>query len=144
MIVVLGFVLVATSGVISYLDSVTRRGYDFSGFREIVLPMLNPLTTIAALFAWWWLSRLDANDEVQRTLLRRAYVAFAAQLLFTSILILLIITPFPLLEGFWMESVLVLQLVGAFISALGLFVYSRALAPRVTHDDLVTESTAPL
>jgi hypothetical protein len=137
MLVVLGFVLSATSGVISYLDNVTRRGYHFSGLRVIVIPLLNPLITIAAVFAWWWLTRLVANDDIQRTILRRAYLAFAVQYLLTSLLLLFIITPFQTFGGFWMTSVLWFDLVGASVSALGLLLYSRTLGQRRDNDELV-------
>ena len=134
--VVLGFVVSATSGVISYVNDVTQRGYYFSGLRVVVIPVLNPLITIAAVFAWWWLTRLEANDELQRTILRRAYLAFAVQYLLTSILYLFVITPFRTFGGFWMTSVLWFALVGALLSALGLFLYSRTLAPRRDNDEL--------
>jgi len=135
MVVVLGFVLTAASGVISYLDNVTRRGYHFSGLRVIVIPALNPGITIAAVFAWWWLTRLVANDEIQRTILRRAYLAFAVQYLLNAFLFLFIITPVPQFGGFWMTSVLWFDLVGAFVAALGLFLYSRTLGQRRDNDE---------
>jgi hypothetical protein len=137
--VVLGFVLSATAGVISYLDNVTRRGYHFSGLRVIVIPALNPGITIAAVIAWWWLTRLVAHDEIQRTILRRAYLAFAVQYLLNAFLWLFIITPFPRFEGFWMTSVLWFDLVGAFVSGLGLFLYSRTLGRRSDNAELVAK-----
>jgi hypothetical protein len=103
--------------------------------------MLNPLTAIAALLAWWWLTKVNANDDYQRANLQRAYVAFALQYVFTTALILFLITPFRTFGGFWLTSVLWLQLVGAFISALGLFLLSRTLRARITADEEVTEAS---
>jgi hypothetical protein len=140
--VILGFVVSALSGVISYVQTVTTRGYYFDSFRQIVIPMLEPLTLIAAACAWWWLSMVVANDEPQRMNLQRAYVAFALQYLFVSVLVLFLITPFRSLGGFWLTSVLWLQLVGAFIAALGLFLLSRTLSARVAIFDVETDAAA--
>jgi ABC-type xylose transport system permease subunit len=130
-IVILGFVVSALSSLISYEQTVSGRGYHFNSFRQIVLPMVDPLIMIAAVFAWWWLTNVEANDDQQRTNLQRAYVAFAIQYVLTTVLILFLITPFRTFGGFWLTSVLWLQLVGAFIAALGLFLMSRTLSRRV-------------
>ncbi len=142
LVVVLGFAVSAASGVISYLTTVTQRGYNFSGLRIVVIPLLNPLTMIAALFAWWWLTKLEATDEIQRTILRRAYLVFAVQYLLTSVLILFIITPFRSFGGFWMTSEFWFELIGACFSALGLFLLSRTLGARREADDLVADVVA--
>jgi ABC-type antimicrobial peptide transport system permease subunit len=140
-IVIMGFLVSALSSVVSYEQTISVRGYDFTGFRQIVIPMLNPLTAIAALLAWWWLTKVNANDDYQRANLQRAYVAFALQYVFTTALILFLITPFRTFGGFWLTSVLWLQLVGAFISALGLFLLSRTLRARITADEEVTDAS---
>lgn len=141
-IVILGFVVSALATVISYVQTVTGQGYYFHSFREIVLPILNPLSMIAAVFAWWWLTTVEANDEHQRTNLQRAYVAFAIQYGLTTALILSIITPFRSLGGYWLTSVFWLELVGAFISALGLFLLSRMLSVRGTTVEPVSDGDA--
>jgi hypothetical protein len=141
-IVILGFVVSALASVISYVQSFTGQGYYFHSFRQIVLPMLNPLIMIVAVFAWWWLTTVEANDEHQRTNLQRAYVAFAIQYGLTTALILFLITPFRSLGGFWLTSVFWVELVGAFITALGLFLLSRTLSGRVTTVEPVSDVDA--
>jgi|SRR5665213_1349908 len=138
-IVILGFLVSALSAIISYEQTVSVGGYYFDSFRQIVLPMLPSLTTIAAVFAWWWLTKVEATDEHQRTNLQRAYVAFAIQYLVTTVLILFLITPFRTLGGFWLTSVLWMQMVGAFVSALGLFLLSRTLSVRATSVEPVSD-----
>ena len=138
----LGFVVSALAAVISYEQTVSSRGYYFESFRQIVIPMLSPLTKIAAVFAWWWLTRVEAGDDAQRINLQRAYVAFAVQYLLTSALVVFLITPFRTFGGFWMTSVLWFELVGAFVSALGLFLLSRTLSTRVIALAPVTDTTA--
>lgn len=132
---ILGLTVSALAGVISYIETVTTRGYYFSSFHQVVIPMLNPLIAIAALFAWWWLTRVEAHDESQRKTLQRAYVAFALQYAFTMTLYLLLITPFRNLGSFWLTSVFWFELVGAFISAVGLLLLSRTLSVRETTYD---------
>jgi hypothetical protein len=141
-LVILGFVVSAVSGVISYFETVTTRGYEFSSLREIVIPMLNPLTMIAPVFAWWWLARIEAGDEGQRTILQRAFVAFAIQYVCTTALVLFLVTPFRSLGGFWLTCVFWFELVGALVSALGLFLLSRTFSARAQMDQPVTEADA--
>lgn len=141
-IVILGFVVSAVSGVISYFETVTTRGRQFSSLREIVIPMLNPLTMIATVCAWWWLARIGAGDEGNRTILQRAFIAFAIQYLCATVLLLFLITPFRSLGGFWMTSALWFDLVGALASALGLFLLSRAFSVRAQTDQPVLEADA--
>jgi hypothetical protein len=127
-VIILGFAISAAASVISYFETVTTQGYGFTSLRETVLPLLNPLMMIATLFAWWWLSRVGPGDEGQRVNLLRAYIAFALQYLITTALVLFLITPFRSLGNTWMTSALWLQLIGAFVSALGLFLVSRILS----------------
>lgn len=139
---IVGFVVTALSGVVSYVQTVTTRGYYFDSFRQVVIPMLEPLTLIAAACAWWWLSMVVANDEHQRVNLQRAYVAFALQYLLVSVLVVFLITPFRSLGGFWLTTVLWGQLIGAFIAALGLFLLSRTLSARDVVVDLDPDPAA--
>jgi len=141
-IVILGFTVSALAAVISYEQTVTSRGYYFDSLRQIVIPLLNPLGMTVAVFAWWWLTNVEATDEYQRRNLQRAYVAFAVQYTVTTILILFLITPFRTFGGFWMTSVLWLQLVGAAVAALGLLWLSRTLSARVSALEPVTDAGA--
>jgi hypothetical protein len=142
MIVLLGFVISAAANVISYFNTVTQRGYDFNGFRVVVIPMLNPLVTIAALWAWWWLTRIEAGDERQRGNLQRAYLAFAAQYVLVACLYLLVINPFQSLGSFWFTTSLWSDLVGAFVSGFGLVLLSLTLRSRAEIEEALPESGA--
>ncbi len=123
--VILGFALSAVSGLISYFTTITSRGYYFNSFREIVIPVLNPLTAIAALFAWWWLTQIEARDEVQRATLQLAYIGFAVQYLLMTTLFLFLVTPFHTFGGIWGTSDIWLQMIGSFVAAIGLILLSR-------------------
>jgi hypothetical protein len=128
--VILGFVISALASVISYVDTVTQRAYHFTGFKVIVLPLLNPLLMISVLIAWWWLTRVEAHDEGGAVILRRTFLAFAAQYFFTTILFLLIITPINAGDGFWLTTVTWFELIGAFVSTIGLILLSRTVMVR--------------
>ena len=141
-IVVLGFVLSAAAAVISYLNTVTQRGYHFNGFRVVVLPMLNPLLTIAAVFAWWWLTRVEIGDEGQRRNLHRALIAFAVQYMLLACLYALILFPLQSLGDFWMTTSFWSDLVGAFVSSLGLVLLSLTFRSRATVESAISESGA--
>lgn len=138
-IVILGFALSALASLIDYFETVTTRGYQFNSLREIVIPVLNPLVMIAVVCAWWWLTGIETIDEAQRTNLRRAFLAFTVQYLFTTVLIVFFITPFRPLGAFWLTGVLWLELLGALVSTLGLFLMSQTLRSRASIDGPVLE-----
>jgi zinc transporter ZupT len=142
LIVLLGFAISAAANVISYFNTVTQRGYHFNGFRVSVVPMLNPLMTIAALAAWWWLTRIEAGDERQRRNLQRAYLAFAAQYLLTTSFFLIVIDPFHILGTFWMTTSLWSDLIGAFVAAVGLVFLSLTLRSHTTIEEAEPKSDA--
>jgi hypothetical protein len=132
----------ALAGVISYINTVSQRGYQFNSWRVGVLPLLSPLSVITVLVAWWWLTRIEASDESGRRILQRAFLAFAAQYLLLTILWLILITPFNARDGFWLTTVTWFDLIGAFISAIGLFLLSRLVTVRTPVIELVEESPA--
>jgi hypothetical protein len=129
-VVILGFVISALASVISYLNTISGLSYHFSGVKVIMLPLLNPLIVIAVVIAWWWLTRIEASDESGRRILRRAFFAFAAQYLLTTLFWLLVITPFNSGDGFWLTTVMWFQLIGAFISSIGLVLLAGVISVR--------------
>ncbi len=141
-VVILGFVISALAGVISYFNTVSQRGYQFSGFKVIVIPLLNPLLMISVLIAWWWLTRVEASDESGAVILRRTLLAFAAQYFFTTVLLLMIITPFNSGDGFWLTTVTWFQLIGAAVSTIGLLLLSRLIIVRTPNIEPFVESSA--
>jgi hypothetical protein len=141
-VVILGFVISALAGVISYVDTVSQRGYHFSSLRVVMLPLFNPLIVILVVVAWWWLTRIEASDEAGRRILQRAFLAFAAQYLLTTIFWIFLITPFNAGDGFWYTTSMWFDLIGAGISSIGLFLLSRSVTVRTPVIDPVEESPA--
>jgi hypothetical protein len=139
-IVILGFTVAALSGVIGYWQNVSSAPYQFGSFREILIPLLNPLITIVAVAAWWWLSRLEARDDEQLRYLRIAYIAFGVQYFLYAALYVLIVTPLDSQAGSWTTTVLWLDCVGAVVASFGLFLMARYLFTREDFDQLVPVS----
>src|ERR1700722_7562593 len=141
-VVILGFLISALAAVISYVNTVSQRGYQFNGFKVTVLPLMNPLIVISALVAWWWLTRIEASDESGRRILRRAFLAFAVQYFLTTIFWLFVITPFNTVDGFWYTTVMWFQLIRAFVTMIGLFLLSRSVTVRMPVAEPVQEPSA--
>ena len=139
-IVILGFTVVALSGVISYWQNVSSVSYQFGSFREILIPLLNPLITIVAVAAWWWLSRLEARDDEQLRYLRIAYIAFGVQYFLYAALYVLIVTPLDSQAGSWTTTVLWLDFVGAVVASFGLFLMAKTFFTQVDFDQVVPVS----
>ena len=126
-LVVTGFVLGAVGAVISYINEVTSIGAQLTSFRYDVDTLVNPLATIAAVVAWSWLVQLDARDERQCTILRRAFLCLALEYLLFAVGFNFIFTPIHSIGGFWTTLDLWLEFLGSVLVALGLFLYSRSL-----------------
>jgi hypothetical protein len=141
-VVILGFVISALAAVISYFNTVTQQGYRLNGFKVTVIPLLNPLVMISVVIAWFWLTRVEPSDESGAAILRRSFLAFAAQYFFTTVLLLMIITPFNTADGFWLTTVLWFELIGATISTIGLILLSRAVTVRTPTTEPVEDSPA--
>lgn len=139
-VVVLGFALSAVAGVLAYIYDVTSISYQFNSFQDVLDPLIPPLTSIASVIAWLWLTQLDPRDEGQRRILRRAYLFFAIQYVLLSAGYNFIFTPIRSFGGFWITTYLWIFFVGAVVTAFGLFRVSRILS-RVSFDgvDIETE-----
>jgi len=125
--VILGFVLSALAEVISYVFNVTAGGYQFDSFQVVLDPLLGPLTAFAAVAAWWLLTQFEARDDAQLTTLRRAYLFFAIQYVLVAAAYNFIFTPIHNFGSHWVTTALWFDLLGAFVTALGLFLMSRSL-----------------
>lgn len=128
--VIMGFALTALASVIDYFFTITQRGYEFGTFNQIVIPILNPLIMIAALIAWCWLTQLEAGDDRGGTILRWAFLAFAAEYLITAFLYFLVFMPLGTQNGFWLTSSVWLEMVGALVTSVGIFLLARPFSPR--------------
>jgi hypothetical protein len=127
-LVVLGFSLSALAGVVNYVFSVSTGGYRFDSFQTVVDPLLLPLTSIAAIVAWYWLTQVEPRDPSQLRVLRRAYQFFAIEYVLIAASFNFIFTPIHNFGSYWITFALWMDLLGALTAALGLFLTSRSLA----------------
>jgi hypothetical protein len=125
--IVVGFVLAAVANVITFVNSVNSVGFPFT-FRAIVDSLVGPLAAVAAVGAWWALTRVEARGGAQLSALRLAYIFFAVEYLLFAIGYNFIFTPIHSFGGFWTTATLWLNFIGALVSAVGLFLMWRTLA----------------
>lgn len=138
-VVILGFALAVIGSVVDYFFTITQRAYHFSSFKLVMIPLMEPLIVISALVAWWWLTRIEASDGAGSAILRRAFLAFAAQYGFTTVLWLFVIIPFNNGDGFWPTTAMWFDLIGALITTTGLFLLSRTFSASVSRTEPIVE-----
>jgi hypothetical protein len=71
----------------------TYGGFWSEPVRDIVQQFLFPLSTVAALVAWWFLSRIFAIGSHERSLARKAFSTLAIESLLVSGTYLVILVP---------------------------------------------------
>ena len=130
-LVIVGFVVSALAGVISYFQyrhapaattSMRSTGRD---------PVAQSVTLIAAVVRVVVVDAVEASDEQQRSeSFDGPIVAFAPSTCSSASSSCSSSRHFDTLGGFWLTTVLWGQLIGAFIAALGLFLLSRTLSAR--------------
>lgn len=127
--VIFGFTLSAAAGIISYVDDVSMHAVQFASFQDVVNPLIGPLTAIAAVIAWSWLTKVEPRDDAQRKTLRAAYLFFAIQYLLFAAGYNFIFTPPRSFGNSWITTYLWLDFFGAVVATIGLFLTFLSLTP---------------
>lgn len=91
-IVVAGYVFLGFAAIISFANQVN--GELGSNMRADLQLFAVPLASLAGIMAWWFLTKLEANDGAQLSLLRKGYLALGVQALLGSITYFIIVTSF--------------------------------------------------
>lgn len=131
--IVVGYA-VAAAGVLVNFTWEWSQGMLFSDWRGDIEQVAVVLVFLAALGAWWFLSRVDAERADQRLLLFRAFLFLCAESLLNATVYLLSATSLHF-------EIPVLQLwtfgLGALISGVGFFVTAMSFheATRVLESD---------
>lgn len=126
-IIIAGFVMNVMGNVIVFTNDINSLGYRFT-FHGILNQSVGPLVAVAAVCAWFTLTRLEVRDAAQSSILRRAYLFFAVQYFIFAVGFNFIFTPFHDFGGFWMTTSLWLYFLGALVASIGLLLLSRATA----------------
>jgi hypothetical protein len=123
LLIFVGFVLIALSSLVILYYDVTGRYFAFVGWRNILQTIIQPLSSLFAAGGWWFLSRLGAHDEEQRSIIRRAYWALGLASAVIAVLELLTITEVSGLSQFTWE--LWLSAVGSAVATMGYILTAR-------------------
>ena len=118
--VVVGYSLVAVGAVILSVFNLSQSYLGADNPRAVLDYVANPLSLLAGLFAWWFLSALVVTEDRQVALVRRAFVGLSIQALATSITFFIVVTSGIGLS--WPNASFWLDAIGQVSAAVGFFV----------------------
>src|SRR5664280_290151 len=115
--VVVGFALIAVGSIINVIRGVTSVGY-FSLASSLTLfqLVLSPLVGLAAVWSWWWLSRIRVDTSEQASFVRRGFYGLALQNTISTAMVLALLFQVPTLQPGFVERRAVL---GAVLGPFG-------------------------
>jgi hypothetical protein len=119
LVLVAGFVLSAVGAVVGYVRLASSGVLGHSPFLSTLLSLIEPLTTVVAVWIWWWLSSISPTNEAQRLAFIKAWYGLAISYLLSVTLWSLIVFPGSDAAFFW------LQAVGNAISFVGFVLLAR-------------------
>ncbi len=90
--VVVGYSLVAVGAVIISIFNLSQSYVGADNPRAVLDYVANPLSMLAGLFAWWFLSALVVTEDRQVALVRRAFAGLSLQALAVSVTYFLVVT----------------------------------------------------
>jgi hypothetical protein len=126
LVLVAGFVLSAVGAVVGYVRLASSGVLGHSPFLSTLLSLIEPLTTVVAVWIWWWLSSISPTNEAQRLAFIKAWYGLAISYLLSVTLWSLIV--FPGWTETFRGTVAVffwLQAVGITISFVGFVLLAR-------------------
>ena len=94
--VVVGFALIAVGSIINVIRGVTSVGY-FSLASSLTLfqLVLSPFVGLAAVWSWWWLSRIRVDTSEQASFVRRGFYGLALQNTISTAMVLALLFQVP-------------------------------------------------
>jgi hypothetical protein len=135
---VAGYVLLGLAAIISFANQVN--GELGTNVRADLQLFALPLASLAGLFAWWFLTKLEVNDGVQLSLLHKGYLALGAQALLGSITYFIIVSSLTTTAS-WEDLVFWLYALGTVIVGIGFLFMTFSIRAPETLDD--TETALP-
>jgi hypothetical protein len=121
-----GFALFA-AGSLFMLVRLARSGYfnPLATWSSLELVISN-LATLVAIWAWWWLTKVDAARDDQRSFLRRAFYALAMQYLLFSVIDIGQLAQVPgVTRGTWNVAPLWIEGIGTIATTVGFVMMAR-------------------
>ncbi len=131
-IVVAGYLILALAAIISFANQVN--GELGTTARADLQLFAVPLASLAGLMAWWFLTKLEANDDAQLSLLRKGYLALGVQALLGSITYFIIVTSLTTNTS-WDDIVFWLYALGTVLVGVGFLFMTFCLGAPAAPDD---------
>ena len=134
--IIAGFVLIAVGALVDLLV-LTSNGYiDSSNFRADLQVFSLPLASLAACWAWWFLSKIAAEKSDQRPLFQRAFLGLMLQSLCICITYVNLLWTDPNFDRF--TSSLWIQVAGLGATAIGFFLMAREFSSKKMANEAVS------
>lgn len=125
--VVTGFALTALGAIVNLVQLVSR-DYLSESFRNDVELIALTLGSLAALWAWWFLSMIAISVSEHDSLFRSAFIGLMVESLCLCAEYLNVLGSTPVFSQFswqfWLEGL------GSLVTAMGFFLMSRAFSSR--------------
>ncbi len=134
-LLVLGYSLVAIGAIIISVFNLTQRYVGAGDARAVLNYVADPLSMLAGLVAWWFLSALVVTEKRQVELVRRAFAGLSLQAFAVSITYFVVVTSG--ISVSWPDTAIWGYAIGQAAAGAGFFALylDNRAAPRA-HDDL--------
>jgi hypothetical protein len=131
--IVVGFALVALGGIVSFAVLVSNNYFGQGDFRAVLQLFVVPLSSIAALWAWWFLSKIATVESAHAQLFKKAFLGLSLQNICLGLVYIDVLSVSPRIDQFtssqWLEAL------GMASSAVGFFLMSREFSNRETANE---------
>jgi len=132
--VVAGYAILAIATVVNFANTDGELGMNVRADLDL---FAFPLASLAGLVAWWFLTKVEASDGVQISLLRKGYLALGIQALLGSVTYLILVV--SLVTNSWGDFYFWLYAAGTVMVGAGFLLMMFGLRVPATPDD--TESS---
>jgi hypothetical protein len=91
--IIAGYLISSVGIIASSINIMTYGGFWLEPVRDTIQEFLFPLSTVAILVAWWFLSQIFASGTHERSLARKAFTALAIESLLVAGTYLVVLVP---------------------------------------------------
>ena len=128
--IVVGFALVALGGIVNFAVLVSNNYFGEVNGRTDLQLFVVPISSIAALWAWWFLSKIATAESAHAPLFKKAFLGLTLQNICLCLVYVDVLSVSPGLNKF--TSSLWLQALGEASSAIGFLLMSRKFSNKET------------
>jgi hypothetical protein len=128
--IVVGFVLLALGGIVNFAVLVSNNYFGGGNMRADLQLFAIPISSIAALWAWWFLCKIATTESAHAPLFKKAFLGLALQSLCLGLVFVNFLWMSPGLDKYttsaWLEAI------GQASVAIGFFLMSREFSNKET------------